>query len=323
MHGRLLASRLDEKIAGPLADFGGGCPGPVGEPIPDPLAGDHFFDQGHQGFRIPPLQLQTARIFPGKDAIFVAFHRERNRCACGDGIHAGPVEQLVEIKDAVQILVHAQAAQRQNAFVFGLVGAGMLSLFGADPAASQRAGIAMIFDDLPFLDEVGVDLSGLLQREIAIGSAPVFQRRIAHFDGCLVHAVGAPLPEDGAVQKAVLGENHRRQAQQCADTGKHGPRHQRKGKTDPLGAVPAQALHLRRIVGADAPNAVENHRLQFFGPHDGAETRTGGNSAPVIAYARNEGQFFARRTDDGHSRPPAMLFFEALLRLDSVPTPQA
>ncbi|OQC72202.1 MAG: hypothetical protein BWX45_01006 [Deltaproteobacteria bacterium ADurb.Bin002] len=179
----------------------------------------------------------------------------------------------------------------------------------------------MILHNFHTPDDIRIDGPGPRHGKIAIGAIPVFQGRISHFNGRLIHSPCTPLPQDGGVQDAVLGEHNRCNTQKSTHKTKHPPR-QRQGEIDPLQAMPAQPFHFRRIVRADSLNAVENNRFEFLDAHDGTQTRSGGDPALVAANAGNQGNLLARRADDGHGRFGAVLLFERFFRLDGIASPE-
>jgi len=323
VHGQLLAARVHGVLPGAPADAFGSLPDPVGQDIPDALPPDHLLEKCRHGRRVSPRQLEAVRVRFREDPPFPALHRKGDRAPRGDRVHPGPVQHLVHVENAVEIRIHALPAQREDRLVLGLVRLAPPGFRNADAAAAQGAGITVVLRRFDGLDVVGVEGSGPAHAPVGARALPVHHGGVSHLDGHLVHARRAPLPEEDLVEHAVEGHLGGKDAHESAEI-RHGPAGE-KGRLelDPPVAGAAQALHGRRVVDRDAQLAVEDHRLETLGAHDGAQPRSGGHAAPVVADARDEREALAGGSDDGRAGPGAVLGKEHPLRLDGVLPPQA
>ena len=148
VHRQLLAAGLHCEPFRPTANARRGGATAVGQQVANPFAADHQIEQRQDRRAVPPGQRQPARVFLADQAVLVALDGEGHRPARRNRIHPRPVQHLVGGEDALQILVQQQAAERQDRLILRLVRFGVTPSETRQPAAADRASVAVIFDRL-------------------------------------------------------------------------------------------------------------------------------------------------------------------------------
>ena len=89
-------------MIGVRAELGGHSLGTFSDEIADALAVGNQLDGLDHGFGIAELEFDAAGIFIGEEALLVAFHRESDGDAAGNGIHGVGIADLVRLADGLR-----------------------------------------------------------------------------------------------------------------------------------------------------------------------------------------------------------------------------
>ena len=160
------------------------------------------------------------------------------------------------------------------------------------------------------------------QPPILVASLPIFNGRVPHLHGHLIHGDGAPFFEHHLVEQTILGHDCWQHPHECACPRHHRGRHKGGLKLDPFVAEGADALHLLAIVGGNALVTGQHHGLQTFRPHHGPKARPRCHAPVVGGHPRNQGDPLPGRPNTGNAQtPPFPIFPEVRLRLHGVLAP--
>ena len=128
---------------------------------------------------LPQVSSIPAGILIRDPAFLITFHGKGDRTASRNGVHPGPVEQLIDLIDQLQVLIQQHGCERGRGFIFRfmafLSGGGDLN----QPPASQRASAAMVLAFLRLDHEIWID-GPVDLGQVSAGSGPVLKWRIAH-----------------------------------------------------------------------------------------------------------------------------------------------
>jgi hypothetical protein len=242
------------------------CTDAPGQQVADAAPGGDVFQQSGDGIHIAVIDGMVDPALAGR------FDGQGRQVAGGDGVHAQPVADIVQVDDLLDAVDLAQPAEGIDGFVlrpFHLQSFVAPLLDRGEPAAGHEAFEAGVRLDVALpVQGVGVDFGGAFEAPLL----PVARGKAAggvHH----VHQHGGAFGLVGDHAGVLLGFGG----------------HRARERFQPI------------VVGELFFSfAVEGDGLDFFGPHHGAHAGAPG-AAPVVVFDNREGnQLFAGRTDADH-----------------------